>query len=319
MEASTVTEVVKSPREDELAKLASIVKAAANKIFEQYDEVGTYAHSTLLEEGFDDIDDILDDLRYYNDSNIISITSKKLMYIMNEQDKYKLYQILIQIYQQGVTDVDAIRQEMEEQSVENKETLKSKDKLIDIVVSVVKQLNERLSMTERTIVDKNKVMQLFRNESELTQVSLLTIPSTKFCEKAKKYSIPAAKAKKILNEIRDYFQNQAQRATAATQHKQRKEEIMSMEMAQKRREWRVASRCQIYSRSEQRWCDGEILKIFQDEQGEWLRVKYEVTADSSKFKSIQRYNQYVRPVQRRQSIAAICWKCKHCGQTNTEC
>eukprot|EP00484_Ammonia_sp_Unknown_P013004 CAMPEP_0197074214 /NCGR_PEP_ID=MMETSP1384-20130603/210996_1 /TAXON_ID=29189 /ORGANISM="Ammonia sp." /LENGTH=304 /DNA_ID=CAMNT_0042513055 /DNA_START=100 /DNA_END=1015 /DNA_ORIENTATION=+ len=243
MEASTVTEVVKSPREDELAKLASIVKAAANKIFEQYDEVGTYAHSTLLEEGFDDIDDILDDLRYYNDSNIISITSKKLMYIMNEQDKYKLYQILIQIYQQGVTDVDAIRQEMEEQSVENKETLKSKDKLIDIVVSVVKQLNERLSMTERTIVDKNKVMQLFRNESELTQVSLLTIPSTKFCEKAKKYSIPAAKAKKILNEIRDYFQNQVhqQRATAATQHKQRKEEIMSMEMAQKRREWRVAS------------------------------------------------------------------------------
>eukprot|EP01083_Nonionella_stella_P033063 90516_1 len=43
-----------------------------------------------------------------------------------------------------------------------------------------------------------------------------------------------------------------------------------------RRIWKVGSLCEVYSNSSQKWCKGIISKIFTDEEGEWIEVKYEV-------------------------------------------
>ena len=38
--------------------------------------------------------------------------------------------------------------------------------------------------------------------------------------------------------------------------------------------WEIGQECDIYCRAERRWVDGQILDIFQDEEGEWVKVKY---------------------------------------------
>eukprot|EP00485_Elphidium_margaritaceum_P010703 CAMPEP_0202685950 /NCGR_PEP_ID=MMETSP1385-20130828/1750_1 /ASSEMBLY_ACC=CAM_ASM_000861 /TAXON_ID=933848 /ORGANISM="Elphidium margaritaceum" /LENGTH=828 /DNA_ID=CAMNT_0049340425 /DNA_START=73 /DNA_END=2559 /DNA_ORIENTATION=+ len=57
-----------------------------------------------------------------------------------------------------------------------------------------------------------------------------------------------------------------------------------------RKAWKVNSKCQIYSDSNQRWCDGTINNISHDAEGEWLHVRY-----NNNDKQIQRYSNSIRP------------------------
>merc|ERR1719461_2266046 len=52
----------------------------------------------------------------------------------------------------------------------------------------------------------------------------------------------------------------------------------------------TGSRCQIYSKSNRRWFDGEVAGISTDEEGEWLNVTYEIW-----HKQVQRYSADIRP------------------------
>lgn len=52
---------------------------------------------------------------------------------------------------------------------------------------------------------------------------------------------------------------------------------------------------EIYSNSQKEWFRGIINGIFNDHEGEWLKVQY-IAYDIKKNKQIQRYNTHVRPV-----------------------
>ena len=50
-------------------------------------------------------------------------------------------------------------------------------------------------------------------------------------------------------------------------------------MAQKpddatRKKWKCGQKCEIYCRSKMCWVKGEVIDIFTDEEGEWIKVKY---------------------------------------------
>lgn len=62
-----------------------------------------------------------------------------------------------------------------------------------------------------------------------------------------------------------------------------------------RKKWKVGSKVEIYSDSKSKWIKGNIIKIFHDDEGEWLQVKY----SGFSVKEIQRYNQFIRPIQKK--------------------
>ena len=63
-----------------------------------------------------------------------------------------------------------------------------------------------------------------------------------------------------------------------------------MDGASIRATWRVGSRCMIFSRSKAKWIDARIARIFHDDNGEWLEVRY-----SGRFSTeVQRYSDLVR-------------------------
>lgn len=71
------------------------------------------------------------------------------------------------------------------------------------------------------------------------------------------------------------------------------------EEIKQRKEWLVQSECRIYSESASKWYDGRILKITNDEEGEWLTVGYR-TGDDDKtptLKQIQRFAKDIKPKQ----------------------
>ena len=270
--------------------LSRYCRTTANEVFDD-DEVGQCTLTTIIEEGYDDIDDIIDDLNNYNDSNIISITSKKLMYIMDEEDKFKLYRILCQIFKDRILEIDINNLSLTHINNNNK-----KNQLIDQVINIIKKLNKKLLIKNKTIIDLNKTIKLFRNELDLNEYSLSVITATSFCDKAKKYSIPAAKAKKILKIIRNYFKSKENNHKSSIKYEYRYK-------------WDIASHVEIFSKTFNKWCFGEIIKIFKDREGEWLRVRYQINEieDESddqqilyKQKSIQRYNSLIRPIPIRQ-------------------
>ena len=60
---------------------------------------------------------------------------------------------------------------------------------------------------------------------------------------------------------------------------------------------------EIYSNSQKEWFEGIINNIFNDDEGEWLKVQY-TAYDLKKNKQIQRYNTHVRPIgSKKESIS----------------
>ena len=42
-----------------------------------------------------------------------------------------------------------------------------------------------------------------------------------------------------------------------------------------RYEWQVGQQCEIYNHAQQKWIKAKVIDIFKDEEGEWVKVKYE--------------------------------------------
>ena len=62
-----------------------------------------------------------------------------------------------------------------------------------------------------------------------------------------------------------------------------------------RKSWKKGSKLEIYSESKEQWYNGKIERIFHDEEGEWLAIKY----NGFNLKEVQRFTQFIRPIQRR--------------------
>jgi len=62
----------------------------------------------------------------------------------------------------------------------------------------------------------------------------------------------------------------------------------------KRNSWKLGSKVEIYSEGQRKWQKGEIMKIFTDNEGEWLVIKYA----GFRTKEIQRFSNYIRPIQK---------------------
>ena len=67
-----------------------------------------------------------------------------------------------------------------------------------------------------------------------------------------------------------------------------------MEDVDIRLKWNVNSKCSLYSRSKEKWYEGEIVDVFNDKQtnAEWLMVRY-----GPKKKRVQRFCADIKPIE----------------------
>eukprot|EP01084_Bolivina_argentea_P295187 508135_1 len=61
-----------------------------------------------------------------------------------------------------------------------------------------------------------------------------------------------------------------------------------------RSSWTVDSKCLIFSNSFNKWVIGAIIKIYNDNAGEWLTVKY--MTDMMRTKQVQRHYKDIKPI-----------------------
>eukprot|EP01084_Bolivina_argentea_P234267 394383_1 len=69
-----------------------------------------------------------------------------------------------------------------------------------------------------------------------------------------------------------------------------------------RKGWKHGSKVNVYSHTATQWATGTVERQFQDDEGEWLEIKYSIN-NKVRFKQIQRYNNHIRPWQ---PIMPIC-------------
>ena len=66
---------------------------------------------------------------------------------------------------------------------------------------------------------------------------------------------------------------------------------------QKRNEWKIGSKVEIYSESKKKWMKGTIEKVVNDTEGEWLVIRYAGFST----KEIQRFNPFLRPIDKQKN------------------
>merc|ERR1712129_29595 len=62
-------------------------------------------------------------------------------------------------------------------------------------------------------------------------------------------------------------------------------------MGDEKKAWKVGSKVEVHSNSEDKWLSGHIERVFEDAEGEWLVVKYN---NGQSVKEIQRYSDGIR-------------------------
>lgn len=61
----------------------------------------------------------------------------------------------------------------------------------------------------------------------------------------------------------------------------------------KRISWKLGCKVEIYSEEAKKWFEGEIMRIFNDTEGEWLVVRF---AFGMKTKEVGRFTKFIRPI-----------------------
>eukprot|EP01084_Bolivina_argentea_P056474 103374_1 len=73
-------------------------------------------------------------------------------------------------------------------------------------------------------------------------------------------------------------------------------EIMELKLENERKlEYKIGTKCKIYSIASEKWCVGEIAKITKDHEGRWFTVRYAVNG-VRKIKQIQKHNTHIKPI-----------------------
>eukprot|EP01084_Bolivina_argentea_P300724 518625_1 len=65
--------------------------------------------------------------------------------------------------------------------------------------------------------------------------------------------------------------------------------------------FKKGSNCEIYSTVSRKWCNGEVVSIFHDNEGEWLTIKYEED-NTTKQCDIQRYSKDIKLILDTQDV-----------------
>ena len=65
----------------------------------------------------------------------------------------------------------------------------------------------------------------------------------------------------------------------------------SMDDASIRAGWLKGSRCEVFSNTAQEWLSARVVRVFRDDEGEWLEVKY----SGKSLKQLQRDSADIRP------------------------
>jgi len=74
-----------------------------------------------------------------------------------------------------------------------------------------------------------------------------------------------------------------------------------------RKEWQKGSKVEIFSKSDNKWCKGEIISIVEDDEGEWLNVRY----GANMSKQVGRFSEIVRPaLNANDKTMAIALNCR---------
>eukprot|EP01084_Bolivina_argentea_P317513 550528_1 len=64
--------------------------------------------------------------------------------------------------------------------------------------------------------------------------------------------------------------------------------------------YQVGSKCQIFSEISTMWCNGEVIEIYTDQEGEWLTVKYLIKDKDFMACDIQRYSSQIKLINPKQ-------------------
>ena len=250
------------------------------------EKVATTIYNTIIKDGYEESKDLVNDL----DELIVNISQEiisdyKIHIEWRQNEENKLREMLIQIYENKILDMS---------SYTNNE--QSDETFIQSILSINKTIPKP--------INNKKINTLFVDDPDLNETSILNIDSSVFIEKAKNYEIKKFQARQLLKKIQsvlacpmdgndedEYFEFDAD---------YEKYGVPDTSNLETRNAWDIHSKCEIYSSSLKKWFRGEVIDIFVDDEGEWLKIKY-IADGISKSKQVQRYNDHIRPTYQPRS------------------
>ena len=198
-----------------------IVKSVVSTLFND-EQIGCILYETL-EAGFEENDEVIEDLGAYDDCTIISdVTNEinknnKIIYQWNqEKDQQIIYQLLTKIFIKNIIDSTKLIQLFTSQIMINN------NKSQNILLSIPNTLNEcnnnhilslSIVVAQKLNIDAKKkiiiddVKEFFDKNKDIDGQSVKNMKAKEFIDRAKKYGIAAAKGRKLFNGINNHFNN----------------------------------------------------------------------------------------------------------------
>eukprot|EP01084_Bolivina_argentea_P263082 445166_1 len=166
-------------------ELTQFTRNATHKIFGS-DAIADIIYTTISKYDYDDAEEFLDDLEGTNDSFILVEISKNIQnndvkYEWNDEDNKTLYQTLLKIYRDNITDITQYDTEL----------------FVTKIINIAKQLNK----TMRKPIDTVALRRLLTQETDLRKTYINHITQDLLIQKAKKYNIKPHHVGKIFHKL----------------------------------------------------------------------------------------------------------------------
>eukprot|EP01084_Bolivina_argentea_P211499 359779_1 len=226
--------------------LAELLKSATLQIFNN-NEIAQCIY-TFINDEFEDIDDILDDLSNYNECAIIPLISTQIQnkgIEWNENDKQILYKILLNIYKYKITNIRTLCQKCAVLSTNSVISNYTSNDLIQIAFKIMNKLNTTL----KNKISNEQITTLF-TETDIDGNKLCQMKCIQFCQIAEKYQYKISTARKLFNEIQNYFETHP--------------ELSDFNESKTSASLQIGSECEFYSIIHNKWIHGKINIITGD-------------------------------------------------------
>ena len=182
--------------DDPLSTQKLFVLSAVSIIFRD-DDFGSFVYNILTNNHYEQSTEILDDLKDPKDSFIIDSVHR---------DKHKLlHQVLLRIFQDGILDIDTLKQSLSLPSTLSECTQDH----IQIIARIVSNHMNQTHKTAKTQINVENVSTLIAAEN-IDGSSISSMSSLQFQKMGKRTNIPPPKTKKIWNGIRTYYDRRDQ-------------------------------------------------------------------------------------------------------------
>ena len=203
-----------SSESKQFENLVEIAQNAANGIFND-EQIGSILRS-IIDENFEETQEVLDDLHEFDQCCIVSYTSQQICQNKENNIKYKwdessdksiLYQLLRKLFKDNITDLATLirtfsnmTNQSKSQSIPSTLTECTTNDIITVSDVVISKMNKNTK--KPTNID---IVQCFLIEHKLNGQMLSNMKEKEFMDKARAYSIPVAKGRKLFNGIIGYF------------------------------------------------------------------------------------------------------------------